>query len=66
MAIKIEHLEQLKWLLKLSALLKKAGLSEDLVISRRRSGSQLTVDESEAIEKVLKEAGVVITEKPSN
>jgi hypothetical protein len=64
--IKLENLEELKWLIKLSTLLEESGLSKDLVTSRRRFNSQLTVDEAEAIEKTLAKAGLKFTQKPSN
>ncbi len=59
-AMRIEDLFRVRGLVKIKKLAELAGLSATSIASKVSRNTQLTVDESEAMTKVLREHGVVI------
>lgn len=58
--LRIEDLERTKGLIKVKKLAELAGLSASSIAQKVGRGTQLTIDESEAMTNVLRDLGVVI------
>jgi len=58
--LRIEDLDRTKGLIKIKKLAELAGLSASSIAQKVGRGTQLTIDESEAMTNVLRSMGVVI------
>ncbi len=58
--LRVEDLDRVKGLVKIKKLAELAGLSASAIAQKVGRGTQLTIDESEAMTKVFRDLGVVI------
>ena len=63
--LRIEDLDRVKGLVKVKKLAELAGLSASSIAQKVGRSTQLTIDESEAMTRVLREMGVVIECRPT-
>lgn len=60
--ITIQKLIELQHILKIMPLAEQAGLSPHAVAAKMRRGTQLNVDEAQALEEALKRNGLMLYE----
>lgn len=61
----IERLKEIQKFIKISPLAKAAGLKPTTMITKLRNTTQLDVKESLKMTNALKEAGIIITDIPT-